>query len=160
MKNGLIICALIILNVAHAQDNVNYSSGYVTRVEYINCIQGFTVSSIFFESLNLNSKEFKSGKKITFFNCNRIFDNQTGILLYGDLNCVDTILRIIWLKADLMVNNKYYKSKEAKTLVLSQIKEDEIKTIENIQPGEIYKGKTFRKGLLRINLKNAEKFEF
>ena len=158
---SLLVCSyLFVVNSMVAQEKpVAMLSGAIIPTEFINNIHGLNVSHKVHAQLNLQKKQIRSIKLVRLYKCDRIFDNKTGILLYGDWKCVDTTLRIIMLKSDIEINGDMYKSRDDKLVMLSQLKESDIATIENFPPGKIYNGKTNRAGVIRIELKNPDRFK-
>lgn len=141
---------------AQSKDVDRYICGEVIPTHIIYNIHGLTLSKQTFQELDLQKKQIRSVKDCRLFVCDRIIDKRTGIILYENDMCIDTVLKVYRLKASIEVNGKLVEDKIKKTVTLSQIEPDSLISIKNIKPDETYKGKVYKRGMLILNLRNKQ----
>lgn len=127
--------------------------GDIYRIKLITSIMGLEVSQEMIDELNLQKKQIKKRKRRILHECVRVFDHKTGILLYGDRDCVDTVLLVYMLKSDVILNGRILKRRNEKIISLTNIEPENIASIRNIPPGEAYNNENNKKGILLINTK-------
>ena len=146
MKNIVSILLILFFQSAKAQ------CGHVVQTHFIYSLHGVIIPDTMLFNLQLTDRQVLTNKYYNIYECKRVYYKKTGILLYENKTCVDTMFRIMYLKSDIEVGGKVYTRRIDKIAVLSQLKPSDIISIENFPPQALYKGKLTKNEVLKFNI--------